>query len=135
MGERVEIGEQVWGASVDLKDGFHQFLNYRLAEWFLFDVEGVKASELNLREVIGGHEELEAVGADEFIWRAYGGMAMGWSWALWICHETVTAIMGDVGADDDVCVLDKHPVPALPGAGRRKSTTPTWWAGRTISWR
>lgn len=42
---------------------------------------------------------------------------MGWSWALWICHETVTAIMGDVDADHDVWVLDKQPGPTLPPQG------------------
>lgn len=106
MGRAREVGEEVWGGSVDLKDGFHQFLN-----------DGVKAGELNLTEVIGEGGQRESVGAGEYIWPAYGGMAMGWSWALWICRETVASIMTDVGSDDDVWVLDKRPVPALPPDG------------------
>lgn len=128
-GDRADVGSGLWAGSVDLKDGFHQFLNYKLAEWFLFDIEGVRAGDLNLTEVVGEGGRIEAVGPEEFIWPAYGGMAMGWSWALWVCHETVVSVTKDVGDSEDVWLLDKQPVPALPPfwawGGRLTWTTPT----------
>ncbi len=106
-----------WAASVDLKDGFHQFLLPHLAEWFVFDLADVRAAELGVTLVYDGElGTFVDVGADDFVWPAYGGMAMGWSWALWVCHETLASVMADMALPRDVSVLDKQPAPSLvPG--------------------
>ena len=113
-----EAAPQVWGASVDLQDGFHQFLNPALAEWFVFDLAGVRAADLNLTSVYdcstGASTPVEP---DEVIWAAYAGMAMGWSWALWICHETLAGVVRPTLQDQDFWVLDKGLAGRFNGGG------------------
>ena len=82
----------LFAASVDLKDGFHQFLNVHLASWFVFDLAGVTAGDLGVSVVYDAQaRSFVPAATDEVVWPAYGGMAMGWSWALWICHETLAS--------------------------------------------
>ena len=74
-------------ASVDLKDSFHQFKNEKLASWFTVPLEGLTAAELGVERAFDDEtQEWKQVDGGDFVWAAYCGMPMGWSWALWICH-------------------------------------------------
>ena len=106
----------LFAASVDLKDGVHQFLNVHLAFWFVFDFACVTVGDLCVSVVCNeqarGYVKAEP---DEIVWPAYGGMAMGWSWTLWICHETLASVMDETAWPGDGHMLDKHPSPSLAG--------------------
>ena len=118
--QRCSIGSDeaaLYAASVDLKDGFHQFKIPHLSEWFVFDMPGVRAMDLGVQQVydgdVGGFVD---VAPDDYVWPAYGGLAMGWSWALWICHETLAHVMRASAGPRDATVLDKAPAAHLePG--------------------
>ena len=70
----------MWAASVDLRDGFHQFLIPHLAEWFVMDLPGLTADDLGLTEVFDGDRSgFVPVQPDAPVWATYGGMAMGWA--------------------------------------------------------
>lgn len=99
------------GASVDLKDGFHQFLNPQVAPWFSFGLRGLTAGELGVAEMIDENGHRVPVDAGRHVWAAYGGMAMGWSWALWVCNETLMHTMGEVMQPEDGWILDKGSAP------------------------
>ena len=115
--DRVDIAdeeEHMWGALVDLQDGFHQFLNPQLASWFVLNLCGVTAEELGVTEMYDDDlGEFVKLSPEQYVWPAYGGMAMGWSWALWVCHETLAAVMSDAASASDEWPLDKHPAPGL----------------------
>eukprot|EP00959_Pyramimonas_sp_CCMP1952_P188917 3951479-Pyramimonas_sp.AAC.1 len=44
----------LYAATVDLKDGFHQFKIPHLSEWFVFDMPGVQAKDLGVYQVYDG---------------------------------------------------------------------------------
>ncbi|CAK0812001.1 unnamed protein product, partial [Prorocentrum cordatum] len=107
----------LYAATVDLKDGFHQFKIPHLSEWFVFDMPGVQAKDLGVHQVYDGDAKAFVdVAPDDYVWPAYGGLAMGWSWALWICHETLAQVMRSSAGPRDAMVLDKAPAAQLePG--------------------
>ena len=107
---------ELFGASVDLKDGFHQFRNERLASWFCMPVEGLTAAELGVdRAYCDDMQAWVSVPSDSFVWQSYLGMPMGWSWALLVCHETLGSIMDEVSRRGEGSALDKRPAPDLSG--------------------
>ena len=34
--------------------------------------------------------QMEDVGPDEVLWVCFGGLPMGWSWALYLCHAALS---------------------------------------------
>ena len=88
-----------YGYSVDLTDGFYQFKSEKMAAYFGLGVRR-RASELEqmfgceIREVFcserGGQV---AVGPNDSLECCFLGMAMGWSWALFFCHDAVSEAM------------------------------------------
>ena len=36
---------------------------------------------------------------------------MGWSWALWVCHETLTSVLQGAALAGDVLVQGRAPAP------------------------
>ncbi|CAK0834288.1 unnamed protein product, partial [Prorocentrum cordatum] len=101
-------------ATVDLKDGFHQFKSPHLSEWFALDVPGVRAMDLGAQQVYGGDAGscVEAA-PDDYAWPACSGPSMGWSWALWICHESLAHATRSSADPHDAAVLDKAPAVRL----------------------
>ena len=101
-------------ASVDLTDGFHQFGNAHLASWFTLAVEGLTAEETGVREVYDGSlGRMVGVEPWEPVWAAYAGMPMGWSWALWVCHETLTSVLQAAALPGDELVQDRALAPTV----------------------
>ena len=81
----------VYGASVDLSDGFYQFLAQKVASWFCFDF-GVAADEFGVSEIWDdATRAMVPVAPDTPLFPAFLGMPMGWKWALYIrmsfCHR------------------------------------------------
>ncbi|CAK0843092.1 unnamed protein product [Prorocentrum cordatum] len=107
----------LYAATVDLKDGFHQFKIPHLSERFVFDMPGVHAMDFGVQQVYDGDVgSFVSVAPEDYVWPAYGGLAMGWSWALWICHETLAHVMKTSAGPSDATVLDKVPAARLrPG--------------------
>ena len=78
------------GASVDLLDGFYQFKNIDLASWFCLG-ESFSALEAGVTQVYDEElREWQDVAPDCQLWACFGGLAMGWSWALYFCHEALS---------------------------------------------
>ena len=90
---------ELCGFSVDLADCFYQFKTERMASYFgldftasvseiesLFDVALTEAHD----EIEGGRSEVRP---DETLEACFLGMAMGWSWALFFCNETISDVM------------------------------------------
>lgn len=97
--------------SADLRDGFHQFLRPQLVAWFVFILEGAKAGSLGITQVVNDSGGMVAMDLWEHVWPASGGMAMGWSRALWICHETLTAVMKRATNSGGDGLLEKRETP------------------------
>ncbi|CAK0873972.1 unnamed protein product [Prorocentrum cordatum] len=89
-----------------------------LSDWFVFDVPGARAVDLVAQQVYDGDAGtfVEAAPGD-YVWRANGGQALGWSWALWICRETLARVMRSSAGPRDVMVLDTATA-ARMGRGR-----------------
>eukprot|EP00971_Amphidinium_carterae_P341990 6481099-Amphidinium_carterae.2 len=100
----------IYSATIDLKDGFHQFRCQHLGSYFCFPLL-LSAAELGVETVYDDVAGMvREVGKEELIWPCYDGMPMGWTWALWACHETIKDV---VQAADGVDV-----VPCVEGSGR-----------------
>ncbi|CAK0907095.1 unnamed protein product [Prorocentrum cordatum] len=107
--------ESLCAGSVDLMDGFYQFADPSWGSWMCFDVE-VTADELGLDSIYD--EKLGrrvAVSGDDVIWPCFAALPMGWSWALWICHEVLVDAMDEAGLPGDGWCLDKARAPTLVG--------------------
>ena len=105
---------ELFGASVDLKDGFHRFRNERLASWFCMNVEGLTAAELGVDcAYCDDSQAWVPVPDDSLVWPSYLGMPMGWSCAFWVCHETLGSIMDEISQQDEGSAQDKRPAPDL----------------------
>ena len=58
-------------------------MNKGLASWFTINLPGLTAAEMGVATVydeLTGHER--PADPDEFVWAAFQGMPMGWTWAL-----------------------------------------------------
>ena len=93
------------GFSVDLCDGFYQFTNEFLAIWFGFYFEMSASKIFSIFEVETVAVLDEATGewehfSDETMLSAcFGGPAMGWSWALFFCHDALSLRMSKAMED------------------------------------
>ncbi|CAK0861426.1 unnamed protein product [Prorocentrum cordatum] len=105
----------IYGASLDLADSFYQFCSDALAEDFGMDYPE-PASVYGATHVWEGGRFIP-VGADEVVFPAFRGVAMGWSWALWVVHSSVTSWVGHaLSGGPASLVLDRQPPrPAAPG--------------------
>ena len=82
---------QLCFASGDLTDSFYQFRCEALGEDFLFDFPD-RAEHYSCRHVFEDGKWVE-VAPGELVYPAFVGIAMGWSWALWAIHTTVSSIL------------------------------------------
>ena len=112
--EHVTPDLELNSGSVDLRDGFYQFMSKDLASWFTINLPGLTAAEMGVTTVydeLTGRER--AVDPDEFVWAAFQGMPMGWTWALWVCHETLTDVIEVAARPLDTVSLDRHRAAAM----------------------
>ena len=85
----------VRGFSVDLCDGFYQFTNETMASWFGFGITMTAAEICSVFGVVDVAVLDEATGRLERLSDStpleacFGGLAMGWSWALYFCHNAL----------------------------------------------
>ena len=111
--ERPAEPETVLGGSVDLQDGFYQFRNSRMCGWFTIDLK-VQASELGLTKFwCDEAQQYLPVSPDTWVWPAFSGMAMGWSWGMHVCHEILTSVLERTATSQDSLLLDKVAAPIL----------------------
>ena len=82
--------DAIHGAGIDLTDGYYQLLVPTVSSYFCLG-ERWRASELGVAEVFcedtGG---LVTVTGDTLLWGCFGGLPMGWGWALFFCHEALS---------------------------------------------
>ena len=75
----------------DLCDGFYQFKCEQLGEDFGFNFPA-EASEYRCGHVYEDRT-WNAVGGHEVVYPCFVGLPMGWSFALWAMHTTVSSIV------------------------------------------
>ena len=81
------------GSCVDLVDGFCQATAHQVASWFGFDFTMTGAEimhEFDVDDVPILDEDTRvwsSLGESEIAEACFGGLAMGWSWALFFCHD------------------------------------------------
>ena len=94
--------------SVDLCDGLYQSRCKRMGSWFGINFPGCTANGLGISTV---YDEAtgkdEAIGPDEFVWPCFEALPMGWSWALWVCHETPVDCMAVAARPGDTFALNR----------------------------
>lgn len=110
------------GSSADLTDGFYQFRCTRMASWFATDyvlktdeISDLIGRPLNLVYDDDLQKETEA-GAMESFYACFLGMPMGWAWALFFCHNAISAGIRAAQARlgmPTVLVSDRAPIPAV----------------------
>ncbi|CAK0868029.1 unnamed protein product, partial [Prorocentrum cordatum] len=105
----------IYGASLDLADSFYQFCSDALAEDFGMDYP--EPASVYGATHVWEDGRLIPVGADDVVFPAFRGVAMGWSWALWVVHSSVTSWVGHALTGGPASlVLDRQPPrPAAPG--------------------
>lgn len=89
-------------------------MNKGLSSWFTINLPGLTAAEMGVTTVydeLTGQER--TADPDEFVWAAFQGMPMGWTWALWVCHETLTDVMEVAAQPSDTVPLDRHRAAAM----------------------
>ena len=108
--------DSIFGAGIDLTDGYYQFLVPTASSYFCLG-ESWLASELNVSEVFCEDTgRMVAVSDDTQLWGCFGGLPMGWAWALFFCHEALSqaslAAQRRLGWPAHL-VSDKSPPPPL----------------------
>ena len=124
----VPDGDEVFGASFDLQDGFCQFRWEAMCEWFGLD-HRVRAEQFGVLEVFDSALGVTRPTRDgEWLWPCFCGLPMGWAWALYFCHNALTR--GLVAAfrifnpalsqarAEALVVKDRQPAPTLHAEGR-----------------
>ena len=85
-------GLRLCGTSVDFQDDFYQLRYLPLCDWFGISCK-ITAGEAGIDVVynnVDGQDVWEHVDPDERVWPCFCGVAMGWSWGLYICHSALT---------------------------------------------
>jgi hypothetical protein len=112
----LQSADKFFAGSVDLRDGFYQFKNVALASWFTINLPGLTAREMGVDTIYDEETGCERrADPDEFVWAAFQGMPMGWTWALWVCHETLCDVMEVAARPGDTVSLDRHHAATLHG--------------------
>ena len=103
----------------DVGDCFYNFIVPRACSWFSTG-DIVTRQEMRTLGIEEDHifneetGEMEPLSEDDQVYICFGGMPMGWSWALWmaneiICHQSLLA----VGGSEANLVRDKKPAPHI----------------------
>jgi len=84
---------QPCGAGADLQDGFYQFGWAEMAEWFAFK-HVVRAGDFGVTWLPADSDfSAGPVDEDTLLWPCFAALVMGWSWALFLCHSSLTSAM------------------------------------------
>ena len=112
-------GEQLgFGNELDVSDCFYQFRIPNMAQWFGIDfpkpAEFWSQYGVDLKNVYEDDLECDiALQPGETVYPVIGAMAMGWSWALFLAHESVSYLARMASPSPGLELRDKRPVPQL----------------------
>ena len=104
---------ELFFASGGLQDFFYQFKCEALASDFGMDFPEA-TSEYDCSQVrVDG--EFVPVSGETLFFPLFCGVAMGWNWALWTCHQTVASFVSDSSsaAPDPLLVEDRRVSPCV----------------------
>ena len=114
------------GSSVDLTDGFYQFRATRFAAYLGLDFRCSALGVVNITGTLltsAWDDDLgagRALDPHDVVEACFQGMAMGWSWALFFCHEAVSHCMSqglqDCRKSQSMpfgCVLPRRPTSTM----------------------
>ena len=107
-----------FGQEMDVSDAFYQFRVDEAGAWFGLDqaraydqwknlgfvVDTVYDYDLGARRPVRGNEKLFPV---------VSAMSMGWSWALFLANETISAIVRESSPHPSAELREKLPVPSI----------------------
>ena len=99
-----ELGDfDVHAAGVDLEDGFYQFLAPSVSSWFGLG-EQYTAREAGIDRVFDEDTRtMVPISPDEMVWACFGGLSMGWNWALFFCHEALSSACRSALVSSGIC--------------------------------
>ena len=90
------------GAGSDVRDGFYQFSNCRLADYFALQFK-VRAGDFGVTEVYDPETDgFTSVEPNVQVWPVVEAMPMGWSWALNICLDALEHVVRITGTGRDL---------------------------------
>eukprot|EP00971_Amphidinium_carterae_P239655 4757781-Amphidinium_carterae.1 len=101
-------------SSADLRDGFYQLRNELLGSWFGIR-EKFTAEQLGATSCFDDSERAYVqLSPEEKVFPVIEALAMGWSWALWLCHDVCTQACLSIPRVS-LCnvVRDRRPAPSL----------------------
>ena len=103
----------LWVAAADLQDAFYQFGCIELAPDFGLDW-ALPAEEFGCTEALVDGV-LQRVGGTTPVFACFCVIPMGWSWALWAVHRTVTHLVSDSSelSPDPLLLEDRRVCPPL----------------------
>ena len=121
-----DVSPECWDPDIstgDVGDCFYNFSIPEACSWFSTgDVTcRTEMQTWGIEETLVYEEDvdtMEPLSLDEPVYVCFGGMPMGWSWALWIAQEVIShQCLVAVNGNSSELVKDKHPAPPiLPGA-------------------
>ena len=107
-----------FGNELDVSDCFYQFRIPTMAQWFGIDFPKTagfwKQHGIDITTVF--EDDMGCcidVAPNEIVYPVVGAMAMGWSWALYMAHETVSYIARSTSIGPSLEFRDKQPAPQL----------------------
>lgn len=107
-----------YGNELDVSDCFYQYKISNMAQWFGIDFPQTSGFWLkhgiDISSVFDDDTETEChVHFDEVVYPVIGAMAMGWSWALYLAHESVSFLARTASPCVSLEFRDKRPAPQL----------------------
>eukprot|EP00435_Cladocopium_sp_Y103_P040010 s704_g10.t2 len=108
--------------SGDVADCFYNFQVKKLASWFAFDdkftVGELRGMGFDIQTIYDDLLERDVTVSDsDWVYACFGGLPMGWSWALYFAHETIVYQCGaSRGFDSSDVIRDRQRPPEVqPG--------------------
>ena len=105
------------GAGSDVRDGYYQFLNHRLADYFALQFK-VRAGHFGVADVYDPETDgLIPVEPNDQVWPVVEAMPMGWSWALYVCTDALKHVVRITGTGRDLA-RERCEAPPMTAAER-----------------
>ena len=90
------------GAGSDVWDGFYQFSNHHLADYFALQFK-VRAGDFGVTEVYDPENDgFMSVEPNDQVWPVVEAVPMVFSWALHICTDALEHVVRITGTDRDL---------------------------------
>ncbi|CAK0861131.1 unnamed protein product, partial [Prorocentrum cordatum] len=100
-------GQGYHGASADLRQGFYQMQWLEIGSWFCFDYP-MPIRNFDTDQVYDEvHRRFVQVDPDTVVYPCFQGLAMGWSWSLFICNG-ITEDVTRVGISRALCIAPEE---------------------------